>query len=531
MGISCGQNGKLDCTDDDTIEITNLNRQFLFRKSHVQESKSLVACKVAKEINPGLQVQAHKARASEDNESLFTDDLWDREDIIVGAVDNVQARRYVDAKCLFHGKPLFDSGTLGTKCNSQITVPNKTEGWGDSIDQEETGVPMCTLRHYPYLMDHCIEWSRGVSFEDIITSGSNDFAQYMKDPQGYVSLKLKDRNLSDMSKKDMFKMIAMYLEVYQNGCSTQSMMDCGRQLFQDQFHDMIANLLHCFPADYIDKDGRRFWTSPKRPPTPLIFDNNDELHMTFVQSVVTIMKAVFGIKTQDSIESLKEMAKRSNPKVAVLKKIKIKENEEDNTEEGDAGDDDMKVLDDLADQLSQVVKGTFALEGVDFEKDDDSNGHIGYIYATSNLRARNYKIEEVDFQRVKFIAGKIIPAIATSTAMIVGAVGLEIIKHFAGVKIEKKKNSFHNLALPFFTFSETLPPKVNVDVEMDPILFCKVIAVPQNWTSWDKMDIAGPLTVRGMIEAMMEKYQLKVTMLILGAATVWANIMPKTNRR
>lgn len=42
----------------------------------------------------------------------------------------------------------------------------------------------------------------------------------------------------------------------------------------------------------------------------------------------------------------------------------------------------------------------------------------------SNLRARNYKIDEVDNFKVKLIAGKIIPAIATTTAMVVGAVGI-----------------------------------------------------------------------------------------------------------
>ena len=79
----------------------------------------------------------------------------------------------------------------------------------------------------------------------------------------------------------------------------------------------------------------------------------------------------------------------------------------------------------------QTSKNTTSkIEATDFEKDDDTNGHIAFIYATSNLRARNYKINEVDFQRVKFIAGKIIPAIATSTAMIVGVVGQEINKFF-----------------------------------------------------------------------------------------------------
>ncbi len=74
----------------------------------------------------------------------------------------------------------------------------------------------------------------------------------------------------------------------------------------------------------------------------------------------------------------------------------------------------------------------------EFEKDDDTNHHIDFIAATANLRARNYKIAEVPTITVKLIAGKIIPAIATATALIVGLVGIEIIKYMKVVEIIKK---------------------------------------------------------------------------------------------
>lgn len=65
---------------------------------------------------------------------------------------------------------------------------------------------------------------------------------------------------------------------------------------------------------------------------------------------------------------------------------------------------------------------------IEFEKDDDSNFHIDLIASVANLRARNYRIKELDRLKIKLIAGKIIPALATTTAMVVGAVGIELIK-------------------------------------------------------------------------------------------------------
>jgi ubiquitin-activating enzyme E1 len=157
----------------------------------------------------------------------------------------------------------------------------------------------------------------------------------------------------------------------------------------------------------------------------------------------------------------------------------------------------------------------YKLNAVEFEKDDDTNHHIEFITAASNCRALNYAIETADASKTKFIAGKIIPAIATTTALVTGLVCLELYKVAAkNTDIELYKNGFVNLALPFIGFSEPIKSaqgKYN-DKSFDLI--------------WDRFELEGDITLQELIDHFEQKEGLEISMLSYGVSLLYASFFP-----
>jgi ubiquitin-activating enzyme E1 len=159
MGVACG-GGEVTVTDMDSIETSNLNRQFLFRARHVGALKSAVAAEAARAINPALAVRALATKVAPDTAHVFDDAFWTGLTAVVTALDNVPARLYVDSQCVVHGRPLFESGTLGTKCHTQAVLPGRTLNYGAVRDPPERDIPVCTLKSFPTALEHTLQWAR-----------------------------------------------------------------------------------------------------------------------------------------------------------------------------------------------------------------------------------------------------------------------------------------------------------------------------------------------------------------------------------
>ncbi|GMJ08897.1 ubiquitin activating enzyme 2, ARABIDOPSIS THALIANA UBIQUITIN ACTIVATING ENZYME 2 [Hibiscus trionum] len=519
MGVSCGNQGKLTITDDDVIEKSNLSRQFLFRDWNIGQAKSTVAASAAALINPCLNIEALQNRVGPETENVFDDTFWENLTVVVNALDNVNARLYVDQRCLYFQKPLLESGTLGAKCNTQMVIPHLTENYGASRDPPEKQAPMCTVHSFPHNIDHCLTWALS-EFEGLLEKTPAEVNAYLSNP---VEYKAAQRSAGDAQARDNLERILECLE--KEKCVTfQDCITWARLRFEDYFVNRVKQLVYTFPEDAATSTGVPFWSAPKRFPRPLHFSAADPSHLQFIMAASILRAETFCIQIPDWVKQPKMLAEAVD-KVTVLdfqpkKDAKIVTDEKATTLSS-ASIDDAAVINELIFKLELCTKKLpqgFKMKPIQFEKDDDTNYHMDLIAGLANMRARNYSVPEVDKLKAKFIAGRIIPAIATSTAMATGLVCLELYKALDGChKMEDYRNTFANLALPLFSMAEPVPPKVIKHGDM-------------SWTVWDRWILRDNPTLRELIQWLKDK-GLNAYSISYGSCLLYNSMFPRHRDR
>eukprot|EP00051_Salpingoeca_urceolata_P001118 m.38770 g.38770 ORF g.38770 m.38770 type:complete len:1019 (+) comp11205_c0_seq3:99-3155(+) len=511
IGLAAGPEGKLTVTDMDTIERSNLNRQFLFRPWDVQKLKSDTAAAAAKVMNPEFNVVAMQDRVGVDTEGTYDDEFFEQLDGVANALDNVEARQYMDRRCVFYRKPLLESGTLGTKGNTQVVLPGLTESYSSSQDPPEKSIPICTLKLFPNAIEHTLQWARDL-FEGDFAQTPESVNQYLSNPQ-FIPELLKQPGSQPI---DTLNGIRESL-VSDKPLSFDDCISWARLKFQDLFHNQIAQLLYNFPPDQTTSSGQPFWSAPKRCPAPLQFDPENSEHFGFVVAAANLRAQLFGLKGTTDRDAFLAVLKHVTvpefkPKAGV--KIEADEAKAQEAQRAPSAVDPTQVEPVLASLPAPATLAGFRLSPLEFEKDDDTNFHMDFITATSNLRAANYSIAPADKHKSKLIAGKIIPAIATTTALVAGLVCLELYKIIGGhKKVEAYKNGFVNLALPFFGFSE-------------PIACPKYEYNGVEWTLWDRFTLQGSMTLQQFVDYFKEKHNLEVTMVSEGVSMLYSFFMP-----
>jgi ubiquitin-activating enzyme E1 len=293
IGLAVGPKGKISVTDMDSIEKSNLNRQFLFRPKDVGKLKSDCAAEAVQAMNPDLKghIITMRDRVGQDTEHIFHEDFWNALDGVTNALDNVDARTYVDRRCVFFRKPLLESGTLGTKGNTQVIIPHLTESYSSSQDPPEQSFPMCTLRSFPNKIEHTIAWAREL-FESYFVKPAETVNLYLTQPN-YLETTLKQGG----NEKATLETIRDFL-VEDKPLSVEDCIKWARLQFEKQYNNAIQQLLYNFPKDSTSSSGAAFWSGPKRAPDALKFDPKNEFHWTFIVAGANLHAFNYGINTK-----------------------------------------------------------------------------------------------------------------------------------------------------------------------------------------------------------------------------------------
>ncbi|KRH94808.1 ubiquitin-activating enzyme E1 [Pseudoloma neurophilia] len=536
---------KVTITDMDTIEESNLNRQFLFRKPDIGCFKSVCAAnsimntrnwwytddikqimfdhyrfvleskktcssqtnahsrssieasvlerlstpkipvtqatvncdeqtqsdEILSNLEKAQNIQSYTTPVNSSTENIFSDKFLKSFSLLALALDNAEAREYMDSRSVDLKIPLFDSGTLGTKGHTQTVLPFLTESYGSSRDPPEKDIPLCTIRNFPHLIEHCVEWGLAHFNELFVLDAPADVGIILEENNEAPGDDL-DAKIRGSSSVSPLKKIHLH--------PPQNLQECSqyaKDLLEFNFNTTIVDLITLFPRDHVTEEGLSFWEPPKKYPRVLEEGNaqTNNLVQLFLSSCTKLLADVWLSSSQNE---------------------KIKKN--------------------------TIV----------FEKDLDSNQHINFIYAASNLRAFNYRIKETTRLEVKRLAGRIIPAIATTTAVISGLSCVEMYRYMlnydriygmiehtepistknlsqdekstALIKLIKYRipfkhipflNTYINLALPFTSFSEPMAP-----FESECTIFkCK-------FNLWDEMVVRN-CTVRNLLEQSQESNQ------------------------
>lgn len=516
IGLGAGEEGHVTVTDMDYIEKSNLNRQFLFRSQDIGKPKSEVAARAVKAMNPQMNIRAHQNCLALETEKVYNYDFFTGLDGAAAALDNVEARAYLDARCVEHKKPMLEGGTLGSKGHTLVVVPHLTESYGPAKSGSKKEIPLCTLKNFPHRIEHTLQWARD-QFEGLFKQIPENVMMYLRD----------DNFMNRTLGRGEVEALQIFSEVWgglvdlsSGGHRPGSWEDCvhwARLKWETLFNNDIRQLLHCFPEDELTSHGLPFWSGTKRCPHPLTFDPNNVTHMDYIVAAANLRGQTYGFNGSTDRAMIRGLLDRVHvPEFTPEQSLKIPVTDEE-MEEGEADEADREKLEELKVKLSSpsLKVSDLKMFPMDFEKDDDSNFHMDYITAASNLRAENYDIPAVDRHESKRIAGRIIPAIATTTAAVSGLMCLELYKLVQGhQKVTSYRTAFVNLGVMYFVMS--LPSRAK-----------PFTVAEKEFTLWDDFLVEGrrsggqEMTLEELIQFVKNHYDLEVCSLFYGRSMIY----------
>ncbi|GMM50821.1 E1 ubiquitin-activating protein [Starmerella bacillaris] len=325
--------GEIHMIDLDTIDLSNLNRQFLFNRKHVKQSKAEVAAEVASGFNPDVHIVPYVENVI--TSPTFSVKFFQSFQIVFNALDNAEARRHVNKMCVTTGVPLIDCGSAGFEGQVQVIIPNKSECYDCRSHPTPKSFPVCTIRSTPSQPIHCVVWSKSFLFnllfgpeqeQDPVFEGEDQ--ENSAEKQEIADLEKESHELSDLRRsiESPDFMNRLVDKVYKADVERLLM---ASKMFQETGRELPKPLQvevdQCPPVDPSSLDEHQVWsledsmgvlkftvnnliTRVRNGETSGIeFDKDDDDTMNFVAAATILRSSIFNI-VQESKFKLKQIA-------------------------------------------------------------------------------------------------------------------------------------------------------------------------------------------------------------------------------
>ncbi|KAI4469908.1 ubiquitin-activating enzyme e1 [Holotrichia oblita] len=375
LALSGFQN--IEIIDLDTIDVSNLNRQFLFRKEHVGKPKAVVARETVLNYNPNLNIKAY-------HDSITTVEygvnFYKNFNLVLNALDNRNARNHVNRMCLAADIPLIESGTSGYTGQVELIKKGLTQCYECQPKPPQRSFPGCTIRNTPSEPIHCIVWAKHL-FNQLFGEDDpdQDVSPDTADPElaadaGKLALNEENETDGDVQRKSTNLWAK---EIDYN----------PEKLFNKFFQDDIKYLLSM----------ENLWKK-RKPPKPLAWaeasSHEGDSNMIIENN----------LKAEDmQVWSLSKCSKVFASSISVLK--------------------------------SELSNKNFLV----WDKDDKPG--MDFVTACANIRAHIFSIDQKSRFEIKSIAGNIVPAIATTNAIVAGLAVLHAFR-VLGEELEKCNTTY-----------------------------------------------------------------------------------------
>ncbi|CCF58513.1 hypothetical protein KAFR_0E03620 [Kazachstania africana CBS 2517] len=343
--------GEIHIVDLDTIDLSNLNRQFLFRQRDIKQPKSTTAVKAVQHFNNSKLVPY---QGNIMDSTQFPLHWFGQFDVIFNALDNLAARRYVNKMSQFLSTPLLESGTAGFDGYIQPIIPGKTECFDCTKKETPKTFPVCTIRSTPSQPIHCIVWAKNFLFNQLFNAETNPNLNEEDEEEN------KDWGTTDLDEINRIRQETNELQELQNIVVSQQ---------ENRIHEIIEKLfVHDINKLLLIEN---LWKT-RTEPTPLDITNIQ--NVSDEPSKKLNLSEIWTIN--DQVQQLVHVTKK------LMKRMPKEQNH------------------------------------IEFDKDDQDT--LEFVATTANIRSHIFNIPIKSVFDIKQIAGNIIPAIATTNAIVAG---------------------------------------------------------------------------------------------------------------